>query len=47
MSGRGQQFAARWGELLFVVYHDLSQAQARYKSQKEMTAAAGRDSESI
>ena len=43
MSGRGQQFAARWGELLFVVYHDLSQAQARYKSQKEMTAAAGRD----
>ena len=22
MSGRGQRFAARWGELLFVVYHD-------------------------
>ena len=43
MSGRGQEFAARWGELLFVIYNDLSQAQARYKKQKELTAAAGRD----
>ena len=47
MSGRGQEFAARWGELLFVVYHDLKQAQARYISQKEMTAAAGRDPEGM
>ena len=47
MSGRGQEFAARWGELLFVVYHDLAEAQKRYKKQKEMTAAVGRDPESM
>ena len=35
MSGRGQEFAARWGELLFVVYHRLEQAQDRYKKQKK------------
>ena len=29
--------------MLFVVYHRLEQAQDRYKKQKEMTAAAGRD----
>ena len=29
MSGSGQRFAARWGELLFVVYHDLKQAAVR------------------
>jgi alkanesulfonate monooxygenase SsuD/methylene tetrahydromethanopterin reductase-like flavin-dependent oxidoreductase (luciferase family) len=47
MSGRGQEFAARWGELLFVVYHSMEQAQARYKLQKEITAAAGRDPEGM
>jgi alkanesulfonate monooxygenase SsuD/methylene tetrahydromethanopterin reductase-like flavin-dependent oxidoreductase (luciferase family) len=47
MSGRGQQFGARWGELLFVVYNDLKDAQARYKKQKELTAAAGRDPDSV
>ncbi len=47
MSGRGQQFAAKWGELLFVVYDDLAGAKKRYKKQKEMTAAAGRDPASM
>ncbi len=47
MSGRGQEFAAKWGELLFVVYDDLDGAKQRYKLQKEMTAAAGRDPESM
>ena len=47
MSPRGQQFAARWGELLFVVYHDLADAQKRYKKQKELTAAVGRDPEGL
>ena len=47
MSPRGQEFAARWGELLFVVYHDLEVAQKRYKKQKELTAAVGRDPEGM
>jgi len=47
MSGRGQQFAARWGELLFVVYNELEQAKVRYAKQKEMTAALGRDPEGM
>lgn len=47
MSGRGQEFAARWGELLFVVYNELEQAKVRYAKQKEMTAALGRDPEGM
>jgi FMN-dependent oxidoreductase (nitrilotriacetate monooxygenase family) len=43
MSGRGQRFAARWGELLFVVYHDLKTAKADYAKAKEQVAAFGRD----
>lgn len=43
MSGRGQQFAARWGELLFVVYHDLEAGKKSYAAMKEATAQVGRD----
>lgn len=43
MSGRGQKFAARWGELLFVHYRDLETGKAAYKRQKEAAAALGRD----
>jgi FMN-dependent oxidoreductase (nitrilotriacetate monooxygenase family) len=42
MSGRGRQFAARWGELLFVVYHSLEAGKQRYTEMKEAAAALGR-----
>ena len=47
MSGRGQKFAARWGELLFVVYRNLEAGKAAYKAQKEAAAAFGRDPDSM
>jgi len=47
MSGRGQQFAARWGELLFVVYHDLESGKQSYARMKEASAALGRDPEGM
>lgn len=47
MSGRGQQFAARWGELLFVPYRDLEAGKAAYKRQKEAAAAVGRDPDTM
>ena len=43
MSGRGQKFAARWGELLFVVYHDLATAKAEYAKAKAQVASFGRN----
>lgn len=47
MSGRGQKFAARWGELLFVAYHDIERGKQSYKAQKEAAAALGRDPDSM
>ncbi len=47
MSGRGQQFAARWGELLFVAYHDIERGKQSYKAQKEAAAALGRNPDSM
>lgn len=47
MSGRGQRFAARWGEVLFVVYHGLEHARASYRKQKEAAAAEGRDPDAM
>lgn len=47
MSGRGQKFAARWGELLFVPYHSIEQGRKAYKAQKDAAAAVGRDPESM
>lgn len=42
-SGRGQNFAARWGDLVFAVYHSLEAGQKSYKNFKEQLASAGRD----
>lgn len=42
-SGRGQQFAARWGELLFTAPPHLKAATAAYRSLKSACAANGRD----
>ncbi len=47
MSGRGQKFAARWGELLFVAYRDIATGKAAYKKQKDAAAALGRDPDSM
>ena len=43
MSTRGQQFAARWGELLFVHYPTLERGIQSYAAMKEKAAAVGRD----
>jgi len=47
MSGRGQRFAARWGELLFVSYRKLADGKESYRRQKEAAAALGRDPETM
>ena len=47
MSGRGQRFAARWGELLFVAYRDIESGRKAYQRQKEAAAAIGRDPNSM
>src|SRR3954466_14032326 len=46
-SGRGQAFAARWADLVFVIYHNLEAGKAHYKKFKEMVAANGRDPNSV
>lgn len=42
-SGRGQLFAARWGELVFCVYPNIDIGRKIYKSFKETIAKTGRD----
>lgn len=42
-SGRGQRFAARWAELVFVAYHDIERGKIDYASFKQQVAAVGRD----
>ncbi|MBA2448925.1 MAG: LLM class flavin-dependent oxidoreductase [Chloroflexi bacterium] len=42
-SGRGRRFAARWGELLFVVFPSLAFGRNGYREVKEEIARAGRD----
>jgi FMN-dependent oxidoreductase (nitrilotriacetate monooxygenase family) len=42
-SGRGRRFAARWGELLFVIYPNLEVARRSYREVKEEIARVGRD----
>jgi FMN-dependent oxidoreductase (nitrilotriacetate monooxygenase family) len=42
-SGRGQAFAARWAELVFVIYHNLEAGKQQYAGFKNAIAAAGRD----
>jgi FMN-dependent oxidoreductase (nitrilotriacetate monooxygenase family) len=42
-SGRGRRFAARWGELVFVIFPNLERARAGYREFKDEVARAGRD----
>jgi FMN-dependent oxidoreductase (nitrilotriacetate monooxygenase family) len=42
-SGRGQEFAAKWAELVFVIYHDLESGKKEYASFKAAVATNGRD----
>lgn len=42
-SGRGRAFAARWGEVLFVVYPNLEFGRGVYREMKEAIAAEDRD----
>lgn len=42
-SGRGKQFAARWGELIFVVYPDVEIGKQNYAQLKADAAAFGRN----
>lgn len=42
-SGRGRQFAGRWGELIFVIYPNLENGKKQYAELKQAVADAGRD----
>jgi FMN-dependent oxidoreductase (nitrilotriacetate monooxygenase family) len=46
-SGRGQAFAARWGELIFAICPTLDLARAAYRDLKAAVAAADRDPEQV
>ena len=46
-SGRGRRFAARWGELLFVIFPDLAFARHAYREIKDEVARLGRDPELV
>ena len=42
-SGRGKSFAARWGDLVFVIYPNMEVAKRGYRDFKEQVAVSGRD----
>lgn len=46
-SGRGKEFAARWGELIFTIYPNRDIAIRQYRDFKERLAAHGRDPDSV
>ena len=46
-SGRGVDFAARWGELVFASYRSLDNAKASYRILKDAIASHGRDPDSV
>lgn len=46
-SGRGQSFAARWGELIFTAYHNLEQGRKNYAAFKAEVAENGRDPDHV
>jgi FMN-dependent oxidoreductase (nitrilotriacetate monooxygenase family) len=46
-SGRGRQFAARWGEVIFSTAPDLAVGKRTYAGLKEEAARAGRDPDDI
>jgi FMN-dependent oxidoreductase (nitrilotriacetate monooxygenase family) len=46
-SGRGQAFAAKWADLVFVIFHSLADGIREYAAFKAAVAAAGRDPENV
>lgn len=46
-SGRGKSFAARWGEMIFVIYPNLAVAKAQYAGMKQLLAARGREGAAV
>ena len=46
-SGRGRRFAARWGDLLFVIYPNLAFARQSYREIKDEVTRLGRDPEQV
>ncbi|HEV2301249.1 MAG TPA: LLM class flavin-dependent oxidoreductase [Stellaceae bacterium] len=46
-SGRGQSFAAKWADLVFVIYHSLEDGKREYAAFKAAVTATGRDPESV
>lgn len=46
-SGRGQEFAARWADLVFVIYANLEVAKGNYRKFKELLARIGRDPDQV
>ena len=46
-SGRGRRFAARWGELLFVIFPTLAFARQAYREIKDEVVRLGRDPELV
>ena len=46
-SGRGRQFAAKWGDLVFVIYPNLKVGQKAYAEFKDVLEGQGRDRNSV
>jgi FMN-dependent oxidoreductase (nitrilotriacetate monooxygenase family) len=46
-SGRGRRFAARWGDLLFVIFPSLDFAKRAYREIKDEVVRLGRDPEHV
>jgi FMN-dependent oxidoreductase (nitrilotriacetate monooxygenase family) len=46
-SGRGREFAARWGEVIFTTTSTVEAARKNYKATKEAIAAQGRDPDTV
>jgi FMN-dependent oxidoreductase (nitrilotriacetate monooxygenase family) len=42
-SGRGQRFASAWGDLIFVIYPNVTVGKKVYRAFKDQVAASGRD----
>ncbi|MGI4952739.1 MAG: LLM class flavin-dependent oxidoreductase [Janthinobacterium lividum] len=46
-SGRGRQFAGKWGDMVFVIYPNLAMGRANYAEFKSHLATIGRDPASV
>ncbi len=46
-SGRGRTFASRWGELIFVIFANLTLGKKMYADFKQQVAAGGRDPDKV